>query len=102
MGERSHSKKSAYDTIVEKIMDKFYGVKFNGSLEVAVNYSVDLLNLAQRTVFVTLSEHSADLWQSPKVMNALRAAEERGIDIRIILGPTSTITKISYIAQYTL
>jgi len=79
--------KRFYDVIFEKLMEKFYGIEFNSSVESSVEHSLDLFKTAKKSIWVADGKFESGLWQSPKILESLNLAASRGVDVRILSGP---------------
>ncbi len=71
----------------EKFVRYGYGFKKNTSLKKAVEYSVELFRLAEDSIWFVGGSLDAELWANPEVIEALTAAKDRNVEIRIIFGP---------------
>lgn len=87
MKETLAEKKSFFDSIFEKFMDKLYGIEFNSSIETSVKHSVELFNSAKKMIWVADGRFETGLWLSPEVVNSLSSAASRGVDVRVLSGP---------------
>ncbi|KAA3642046.1 MAG: hypothetical protein DWQ07_25975 [Chloroflexi bacterium] len=81
-------RKPQHTGLWESILKALYNVRINSDIDTAIEYSTELFQNANSTIWIVGGNLNNDLWGAPEVINELEEASNRNIEIRIIHGPS--------------